>query len=137
MPDAIIYIKAELTRKQFLSYQPSEEDRKRLLTIFAQGYIGKTYQEGCASVTGCAPIESIWWSCGRGVLGGVGYRGVGQCVRGYELLWKTQGEVSMAAVKRVQVAAQGGEFFVAVFSGAQNTKTYKIKHKHQAKLGLN
>jgi hypothetical protein len=44
---------------------------------------------------------------------------------------------SLAAVKRVQAAARDGEFYVAVFAGTQKTKTYKIKRKHQAKLGLN
>jgi len=36
----------------------------------------------------------------------------------------------------VKSAAQSGEFLVAVFAGGVNTKMYKIKKKHQAKLGL-
>jgi hypothetical protein len=30
---------------------------------------------------------------------------------------------------------RNGEFLVAVFSGSVNTKMYKIKRKHQSKLG--
>jgi hypothetical protein len=39
-------------------------------------------------------------------------------------------------VQKVKAAAPDGEFLVAVFSGAVNTKMYKIKKKHQSKLGL-
>jgi hypothetical protein len=42
MPEALIAIKKEQAKKQFLSYEPSEEDRKRYLTVIAQGYIGET-----------------------------------------------------------------------------------------------
>jgi hypothetical protein len=43
---------------------------------------------------------------------------------------------SMSAVKRVQAAAKEGEFYIAVFAGSAKLKTYKIKHKHLATLGL-
>jgi hypothetical protein len=39
-------------------------------------------------------------------------------------------------VQQVKAAAPDGEFLVAVFSGTVNTKMYKIKKKHLAKLGL-
>jgi hypothetical protein len=44
---------------------------------------------------------------------------------GVEPQWSRDGE------------APNGEFFVAVFAGTVNTKMYKIKPKHQSKLGLN
>jgi hypothetical protein len=42
----------------------------------------------------------------------------------------------VADVRKVKAAAPNGEFLVAVFAGSVNTKSYKIKKKHQSKLGL-
>jgi hypothetical protein len=43
---------------------------------------------------------------------------------------------SLADVQEVKAAAPNGEFSIAVFAGGVNTKLYKIKQKHLAKLGL-
>ena len=43
---------------------------------------------------------------------------------------------SLDDVLKVKAAAPDGEFFVAVFAGSEKTKMYKIKAKHQSKLGL-
>ena len=47
-----------------------------------------------------------------------------------------QPSISLDAVRRVRAGTRNGEFFVAVFSGGVNTKIYKIKSRHQSKLGL-
>jgi hypothetical protein len=43
---------------------------------------------------------------------------------------------SLEDVHKIKSAAPNGELYVAVFSGAVNTKTYKIKKKFQSKLAL-
>ena len=42
----------------------------------------------------------------------------------------------MSDVQQVRAAARDGEFYIGVFAGAERTKLYKIKRKHQEKLGL-
>lgn len=137
MPEAIIAIRKEQAKKQFLSYEPSEEDRKRALTVFAQGYVGKTYQEGCVSLTRVVLLSSpdggVVEEASSSEAGSEAWaNGFGATNYCHWL----RSQFPMAAVKRVQAAAQAGEFYIAVFAGAHNTKTYKIKHKHQAKLGI-
>ena len=39
-------------------------------------------------------------------------------------------------VNKVKSAAPNSEFLIAVFAGSVNAKMYKIKKKHQSKLGL-
>jgi hypothetical protein len=137
MPEAVIAARSEQARKQFLSYEPSEEDRRRSLTVFAQGYIGNTYQEGCVSVTRIVllstpsggVVKEAYLSEPGAEAWANAYGATSQCG------W-LRGKFSLADVREVQAAAQNGEFYIAVFAGTQNTKTYKIKHKHQAKLGL-
>jgi hypothetical protein len=43
---------------------------------------------------------------------------------------------AMTEVQQVQASARDGEFYVAVFAGSERTKLYRIKRKHQEKLGL-
>jgi hypothetical protein len=138
MPDALIAARSEQARKQFLPYQPTEEDRKRSLTVFAQGYIGKTYQEGCQSITRVVllsspsggVVEEAYDSESGTESWANAYGATNQCG------W-LRAKFSLATVGKVRAAAKDSEFYVAVFAGSANTKTYKIKHKHQAKLGLN
>lgn len=138
MPEALIAARNEYARKQFLSYDPSEEDRSRSLTVFAQGYVGKTYQEGCQSITRVVllstpsggVVEEAYLSESGTEAWANAYGATNQCG------W-LRAKFSLAAVRKVRAAAQDGEFHIAVFAGDQNTKTYKIKHKHQVRLGLN
>jgi hypothetical protein len=138
MPDAVITAKNEQAKKQFSSYEPSEEDRKRSLVVFAQGYVGKTYQEGCVSVTRIVVlsnpsgtvVEEAYLSESSTETWANGFGATNQC-------GSLRAKFSLEAVRKVQVAAQDREFYIAVFAGTQNTKTYKIKRKHQEKLGLN
>ena len=125
-PEAIIAIKKEQAKKQFLSYEPSEEDRKRLWTVVAQGYIGKTYQEGCVSVTRVvllsSPsgglVEEAYSSEPGTETWANAFGAANQCQ------W-LKARFSIATVKRVQAAAQEGEFYVAVFAGAQKRRPTK------------
>jgi hypothetical protein len=137
MPEAVLAIRAESAKKQFIQYAPSEDDRRRSLMIVAQGFAGKTITEGCTSITRVVllsetsggvvqeaylsePFQEIWQN---------NFGATNQCQ-------KLRAMFSLDDVQRVRAAALNGEFFVAVFSGSVNTKIYKVKKKHQSKLGL-
>ena len=51
MPEAVLAIRAESAKKQFIRYEPAEEDKRRSLMVVAQGYAGTTIAEGCTSIT--------------------------------------------------------------------------------------
>jgi hypothetical protein len=137
MPDAIIAIKQEQAKKQFLAYEPSEEDRKRFLTIFAQGYIGSTYQEGCVSVTRVVLLSSPSGEVVEEAFSSEpGSEAWANAFGATNYCQWLRVRFPLSAVRRVQAAAKDGEFYIAVFAGTRNTKTYKIKHKHQKELGL-
>jgi hypothetical protein len=136
LPEAMIAARAETAKRQFLTYEPTEEDRRRSLTVFAQGYIGKTYQEGCESITRVVLVSSE--------AGGVveeayvsedGTEAWGNAFGATNYCQWLRTKFSMDHVRRVRSAAKDGEFFIAVFAGSAKTKTYKIKHKHQDRLG--
>jgi hypothetical protein len=137
MPEAVLAMKAESAKKQFIRYEPDEEDQRRSLMIVAQGYAGKTINEGCTSITRIvllsdpsgglvkeaylsAPLSEIWRNS---------FGATNNC---QSLLAK----FSLADVHDVWAKAPNGEFLVAVFAGSINTKMYKVKKKHQSKLGL-
>ena len=137
MPEAVLAIRAESAKKQFIRYEPPDEDKRRSLMIVAQGYAGKTIAEGCTSITRVVlvsdlsggvvkeayfsePLSETWKN---------NFGGSNHC---QELRTK----FTLEDVHEVKAAARDGEFFVAVFSGTVNTKTYKIKNKFQSKLGL-
>jgi hypothetical protein len=105
--------------------------------IVAQGFAGKTITEGCTSITRVVllpetsggvvqeaylsePFQELWQN---------NFGATNQCQ-------KLRAMFSLDDVQRVRAAALNGEFFVAVFSGSVNTKIYKVKKKHQSKLGL-
>jgi len=137
MPEAVLAIRAESAKKQFLHFEPSEDDMRRSLMAVAQGYAGKTITEGCTSITRVVllsdpsgrvvkeaylsePLEEAWRN------------NLGASNRCQALRVK----FSLNDVRQVKAAAPNGEFIVAVFSGSVNTKMYKVKKKHQSKLGL-
>lgn len=49
MPEALIAIRSQSAKKQFLQYEPTDEDRQRALAIFARGFVSNTIQGGCQS----------------------------------------------------------------------------------------
>jgi hypothetical protein len=137
MPEAVLAIRAASARKQFTSYVPTEEDERRSLTVVAEGYAGKTVAEGCTSITRIVlvsnssggvvkesylsePMSEVWHN---------GFGATSECQA-------LRAKFSLADVQEVKAAAPNGEFSIAVFAGGVNTKLYKIKQKHLAKLGL-
>jgi hypothetical protein len=137
MPEAVLAIRGESAKKQFTKYDPSEEDKRRSLIVVAQGYAGKTITEGCTSVTRIVllsdpsggvvqeaylsePLAETWRNS---------FGATNQCQ-------SLRAKFSLADVRKVCAAAPNGEFLVAVFAGSVNTKMYKVKKKHQSKLGL-
>ncbi len=137
MPEAVLAIRAQSAKKQFIQYEPLEEDKRRSLMIVAQGYAGQTIVEGCTSITRVVlvsdpsggvvkeayfsePLSETWKN---------NFGGTNNCQ-------ELRAKFTLDDVHEVKAAALNGEFFVAVFSGTVNTKTYKIKKKFQSKLGL-
>jgi hypothetical protein len=137
MPDAILAMRSASAKAQFTKYVPSEEDKQLSLTITAHGSAGSTIAEGCTSITRVVllsdpsgsvvkeaylsePLAQVWRN---------GYGATNECD-------DLRAKFSLEDVHQVKNAASNGEFFVAVFSGAVNTKMYKVKNKYQAKLAL-
>jgi len=137
MPEAVLAIRAEAAKKQFIQYEPTEEDKRRSLMIVAQGYAGKTIAEGCTSITRVVllsdpsggVVQEAYLSEPLGELWRNNFGATNDCQA-------LRTKFSLDDVQKVRAAASNSEFFVAVFSGTVNTKTYKIKKKHQSKLGL-
>jgi hypothetical protein len=137
MPDSVLAIRGESDKKQFTQYEPGEEDKRRSLMIVAQGYAGKTISEGCTSITRIVllsdssggVVQEAYLSEPLGETWRNGFGATNQCQ-------SLRVKFSLADVRKVKAAAPNGEFLVAVFAGSVNTKMYKIKKKHQSKLGL-
>jgi hypothetical protein len=134
-PEAFIAIRSEQAKKQFLAYDPTEEDRERALIVFAQGYVGKTVGEGCESITrlvllsdeqGTVVEESYTSETGSEVWSNAfGASNYCQWLRA---------KFRFSQVQHVRASAKDGEFYIAVFAGSVRTKTYKIKHRFQEHL---
>ena len=137
MPEAVLAIRAESAKKQFTQSEPVDEDKRRSLMIVAEGYAGNTIAQGCTSITRVVllsdpsggvvqeaylsePLAETWRN---------GFGATNQCQT-------LRAKFSLADVHKVRAAASNGEFLVAVFAGSVNTKMYKVKKKHQSKLGL-
>jgi hypothetical protein len=138
MPDAVLAIRSESARKQFIRYEPEEEERRRAMMVVAYGYVAQYAPGGCDSITRVVllsdaagqvveepylsePLSQTW----RNAFGATTHC---QALRV---------KFSLDSVRRVKAAAPNGEFLVAVFAGSVNTKMYKVKKKHQSKLELN
>jgi hypothetical protein len=137
LPEAVLAIQSESAKKQFTQYVPSEEEKRRSLMIVAEGYAGKTITEGCTSITRIVllsdpagnVVQEAYLSEPLGETWRNGFGATNECQ-------SLRAKFSLADVHKVKAAAPNGEFFVAVFAGSVNTKMYKVKKKHQAKLGL-
>jgi hypothetical protein len=137
MPEAILGIQAESAKKQFIRYEPEEEDKRRSLTIVARGYAGKTIAEGCTSITRIvllsdptgSVVQEAYLSEPLGETWRNAFGSTNECQ-------SLRAKFSLTDVHKVKQAASDGEFLVAVFSGSVNTKMYKVKKKHQSKLGF-
>ncbi|HLM83460.1 MAG TPA: hypothetical protein VK302_22880 [Terriglobales bacterium] len=137
MPEAVLAYQSASAKSQFIKYVPSDEEKRKSLIIYAHGRAGSNIQDGCTSVTRVVllsdpsghvmkepylsePSTQVWRN---------GFGATNECD-------DFMAKFSLKDVQQVKGAAPNGEFFVAVFSGAVNTKTYKVKSKYQAKLGL-
>jgi len=137
MPEAVLAIRSESAKKQFTRYEPDEDDKRRSLMIVAQGYAGETIAAGCTSITRIVllsdssggVVQEAYLSEPMGETWQNNFGATNHCQ-------SLRAEFSLADVHKVRAAAPSGEFLVAVFSGRVNTKMYKIKKKHQSKLGL-
>lgn len=137
MPEAVLAMRAESAKKQFTQYEPADEDKRRSLMIVAQGYAGKTIAEGCTSITRIVllsdpsggVVQEAYLSEPLGETWRNGFGATNNCQA-------LRAKFSLADVRKIRAAAPNGEFSVAVFAGSVNTKMYKVKTKHQSKLGL-
>jgi hypothetical protein len=137
MPEAVLAMRAEAAKKQFTRYEPTGEDKRRSLMVVAQGYAGKTITEGCTTITRIVllsdasggVVKEAYMSEPLGETWRNNFGATNQCQA-------LRAKFSLDDVNKVKSAAQNGEFLVAVFAGNVNTKMYKIKKKHQSKLGL-
>ena len=137
MPEAVLAIRGESAKKQFTRYEPAEEDKRRSLMIVAEGYAGKTIVQGCTSITRVVLlsdasggiVQEAYLSEPLGETWQNNFGATNECQA-------LRAKFSLADVHKVRAAAPNGEFLVAVFAGSVNTKMYKVKKKHQSKLGL-
>jgi hypothetical protein len=137
MPEAVLSIQSEAARRQFVQYVPTDEDLRRSITIIAEGYVPADARLACDSITRVIllsdtsghvveepylsePLAETW----RNAFGVTN-----QCQA-------LRVKFSMISVERVKAAAPGGEFLVGEFAGNAFSKMYKIKKKHQSRLGL-
>jgi hypothetical protein len=137
MPEAVLAIRAQSAKKQFIQYEPEEEDKRRSLMIVAHGYAGSTIAEGCTSITRIvlisdpsgSVVKEAYLSEPLGETWRNGFGATNQCQA-------LRAKFSLDDVRKIREAAPNGEFRVAVFSGTVRTKMYTIKKKHESKLGL-
>ena len=138
MPEAVLAIRSESARKQFIRYEPEEEERRRAMMIIAHGYVAQYAPGGCDSITRVVllsdasgqVVEEPYLSEPLSETWGNAFGATTQCQT-------LRVKFSLDSVRRVKAAAPNGEFLVAVFAGSVNTKMYKVKKKHQSKLELN
>jgi hypothetical protein len=105
--------------------------------IVAEGYAGKTIVQGCTSITRVVLlsdasggiVQEAYLSEPLGETWQNNFGATNECQA-------LRAKFSLADVHKVRAAAPNGEFLVAVFAGSVNTKMYKVKKKHQSKLGL-
>jgi hypothetical protein len=137
MPECILALKSASARKQFLKYVPDTEDRRTSLTIVANGWIGGTIRDGCASITRIVLVSDKSGRVTReaylsDALPSNWQNGYGATTSCQDL----RAKFKLSDVAAVQAAAEKKEFYVAVFAGGTNTKMYKVKEKYLADLGL-
>jgi hypothetical protein len=137
MPDAILAIQSESARKQYIKFEPTQEDRERALVVFGEGFVAENVQGGCTSIT-----RIILLSDPSGKVVKEAYHSSPQNEAWQNAFGATNNCQSLTAkftfedVQQVRAAAENREFYIAVFSGSERTKIYKIKRKHQDRLGL-
>lgn len=137
MPEAVLAIRSESARKQFIRYEPEQEDRRRAMMVIAHGYVAQYAPGGCDSITRVIllsdasgqVVEEPYLSEPLGETWSNAFGATTQCQA-------LRVKFSLDSVLRVKAAAPNGEFLVAVFAGSVNTKMYKVKNRHQSRLEL-
>jgi hypothetical protein len=137
LPDALIAMRNESAKKQYIKYEPTQEDRQNVLTAVAEGFVAETVQGGCTSITRIIllsdqsgnVVKEAYFSEPLGEAWRNAYGASNYCQA-------LRAKFSLEDVQQVRAAAQDHEFYIAVFSGSTMTKMYKVKNKHQSKLGL-
>ena len=123
-------------RRQFLSYNPSETDTLRVLTILSRGCAnGTTAGPVCESITRVALLldthgEVVVEAISNGSISSTWQNGFGASTACSSLVSKSR----MSDVAKVR--NKKGEFLIATFNGAQLLKIYTVKEKHLKSLGL-
>jgi hypothetical protein len=134
--EAIIAMNAASAKKQYLKYSPTDEDRRRALTVVAEGYVGARINDGCENVT-----RVILLSDDAGKLVEEAYlqeplaQSWGNAYGAKTSCNSMRAKFSIAQVNRAMAAAPKGEFLIAVFAGSSKA-TYRVKAKYFDKLGL-
>jgi hypothetical protein len=137
LPDALIAMRSGSAKKQYIKYEPTQEDRQNALTVVAEGFVAETVQGACTSITRIIllsdqsgnVVKEAYFSDPLGETWRNAYGASNYCQA-------LRAKFSLEDVQQVRAAAQDHEFYIAVFSGSTMTKMYKVKHKHQSKLGL-
>jgi hypothetical protein len=135
--EGLIAYEKTIAKQTFRQYNPSNVNLNPHIHILAQGYVGKNITSGCESITRIvllsdeagSVVREAYWSESEPVTYLNNFNAKMQC----NVL---RAKFDMEDVRYVRESAKDGEFYVAVFSGTINNKTYKIKHKHQNKLDL-
>jgi hypothetical protein len=134
LSDALIALRSELARRQYLPYTPAQEDTQRGMVVFAQGWIG-TITTGCQSITRIALLSDVSGAVVEEAYLSNPADSEYQNAFGARINCQTlEARFSMESVERVKSGSPNGEFLIAVFVGTTH-KAYTLKRKHQAKLG--
>jgi hypothetical protein len=136
MPEAVLAMQSESAKKQFTAYEPASEDKRRSLMIVAHGSVGRTAREGCTPITRVVLLSDPSGGLVKEAYLSEPIKETRQNGSRAAHCQALRTKFSLDDVQKVKAAAPDGEFLVAVFSGTVNTKMYKIKKKHQSKLGL-
>jgi hypothetical protein len=138
MPEALLAIRQESAKRQFLKYQPTDDDMRQAIMVVAEGFAAGI--SGGPLSTSITRVVLVSDPSGKVVeeaylsepLGESWQNGFGATSHGQSLRVR----FSMDSVQRVKAAAPNGEFIVAVFAGETRLKMYVVKEKFQKKLGL-
>lgn len=135
-PAGWVNVQSINARKQYLPFNPTEDDKLRVLRIISKGCAdGTAAGPVCDTISRVALLSD---KSGRVVVEATNQHPVTQSWQnGYGASTACSALVSQFSlpdVKKVQNSK--GEFLIATFNGTQLLKTWTVKEKHVKKLGL-
>lgn len=138
MPDAWIAFQREYAKKQYLKYEPTNEDTLRAMTIVASGMaIGTSSGPACDSVARIALISDKAGSVVVESLKNESQDSTWQNAFGAKATCvSVKAKFMLSEISRVQAAADKGQFTIAVFYAGGSSKMYKVKSYYLKDLGL-